>query len=30
MFRGNFVRVLLLVAKCTPAWRVKSRLDEIR
>jgi hypothetical protein len=30
MFRGNFVLAFLLVAKCTPAWRTKSRLDEIR
>jgi hypothetical protein len=30
MFRGNFVLVFLLLAKCTPAWRIKSRLDEIR
>jgi len=29
MFRGNFVLAFLLVAKCTPAWRIKSRLDDI-
>jgi hypothetical protein len=27
MFRGNLFLAFLLVAKCTPAWRIKSRLD---